>query len=143
MTTGDCPHGGDYWSCPPCQNTASGHTPARRLPAWRLIRRNPARYPSHCRACNTGIDPGDRAALWTDGSDGPVTITCPTCHPSGDRRLPVLEEPILPGGNPPCPSCGAALVLDRPRSRYDRRVPAPPRCTACGYTHRTKEPTRG
>lgn len=66
MTRPDCPHGGDFYSCAPCQRADDqGHahrpTPRSRLT---IIR---ARMVSNCPACGSIIVPGDEIAKSDDG----------------------------------------------------------------------------
>lgn len=52
----ECPHGGDYFCCPPCQG---GGQPRRVVPAVAEITIT-ASFVTRCRTCDTTIYTGER-----------------------------------------------------------------------------------
>lgn len=144
----ECPHGQEPGiHCPPCHGTV-GH----RLPAWQLVRRQPAMWPTTCRGCRQHITADQHAAFWTDGNipgGRDLAVTCALCHPTGRHHRPPLEPPRRSGANPPCPACDTQLVEDRRMEyRAGRMKPAldprPARCPSCRYVddHQEHQPER-
>lgn len=68
--TDECPHGGDYYSCPPCQRSdgelATLRPPAETIPYGSST---VAKYPGTCNGCGFDVRPGERITLrrrgWT------------------------------------------------------------------------------
>ena len=62
---GECPHGGDGVTCPPCQKAHQADKPElKRL--WTVK----ARYSGHCTSCNSGILVGQLISKWGLGEPG-------------------------------------------------------------------------
>lgn len=68
----ECPHGGDYYACPPCQRDA-GHgaftQPAKRLTSESASfgARTNARFKSQCPRCRGLINLSERIVMTEDG----------------------------------------------------------------------------
>jgi hypothetical protein len=61
----DCPHDGDYWSCPPCQR---GDEPYRGTTITQEYGASTtARFDGHCFYCREVIRKGERIELAENG----------------------------------------------------------------------------
>lgn len=61
---GECPHGGDSATCPPCRTVAA---PRSVKPKASHGGGFPARFDGQCRGCNLPIFEGDIIVTWSDG----------------------------------------------------------------------------
>lgn len=74
---GECIHGGDGVTCPPCQKAHRESKP-ELVKLWTTA----ARYAGHCTSCNLGIHPGQLISKWgTDSQDPNARTLHKDCKP--------------------------------------------------------------